>query len=71
MEAVMSIFCIFRDTHPLGDYVVREMKMEGEHTAERVVGRAESVEAARAMVPEGKQREEIQRGPTALVEVWL
>lgn len=65
-----SIFCIVRDPHPHGDFAVRRMRIEGSHTEESDVGRAETIEAARALLPAGLDKGDVQ-GPASLLEVWL
>lgn len=68
-----SIYCIVLDPDPRypGDFAVRRMRIEGSHTEEEPnFGRADTLEGARALLPPGLDKGDVQ-GPTSLLEVWL
>jgi hypothetical protein len=69
-----ATFCIFHDTHPAGDYLVREYSMRGDHTSAREAGRAETIEAARALIPAAETRTRVERREdedSRILETWL
>jgi hypothetical protein len=66
--------CIYLDSHPAGDFLVKEFAMTGDHTSAREIGRAETLEGARALLPEEKTMTRVGRQGTddaRLLETWL
>jgi hypothetical protein len=67
--------CIYADPpHPDGDFLVREYHIAGLNTFTKDLGRAATLEAARALVPPAPTQTRVDRREgedTRLVETWL